>query len=227
MADPDDALPAAFDAPAPAVPSASSAVEVEKARVSRTGARLARALEITGRGLRLLVFTLATLAALLGAVAMLSGALIWQHADHWRFPTGIVLVVLLCLPAVALPYVVHRRLSPLTRAIERPGVLLEQTRDYVGDVRAGTEIKDVISIAAGPDRVWKPRSLWQMTQLVTAFTSRVMPDPKRHPLLAAFTPVYLKTLWLVVLVTAWSLVVAVVVLGGSLLAMLFGWTPTD
>ncbi|WP_448221177.1 hypothetical protein [Gordonia iterans] len=188
--------------------------------------RVARALSITGRGLRLVIFTLATLAALVGLVAMVVGVLIWRHADQWRIPIGVMVVVLLCLPAVTLPFVVHRRLAPLTRAIERPGVLAEQTRDYVGDVRAGTELTDVIAIASGPDKVWKPRSLWQMSRLVASFTSRVVPDPKRHPLLAAFTPVYLKTLWLVVLVTAWSLAAAVVVLGGSLLALLAGWTPT-
>ncbi|MFC0315591.1 hypothetical protein ACFQNE_11005 [Gordonia phosphorivorans] len=195
---------------------------------SRTVAdRFARSLAITGRGLRALLLTVAALAAGLGVLAMVVGALSWRHADQWRLPIGVILVVLLCLPAALLPVLVHRRLTPLTRAIERPDALTRQARDYVDDVRAGTELTDIAAIATGPTSMWRPRSLWQMARLVGSFTGRVAPDPKRQPLLAAFMPVYLRTLWLVVIVTAWSLVLAAVVLAGSLLAVLLGWTPTS
>lgn len=226
-----DFRPAADGPPDPAesptVPAGpESAVQADPARQARIADRFARSLALTGRGLRLLLFTLAGLAALLGLLAMVVGVASWRHADQWHLPLGVIVVVVLCLPAVTLPFVVHRRLAPLTRAIERPDALAGQARDYVSDVRTGTELSDLAAIAGKPSRVWRPRSLWQMTQLVGAFTMRVTPDSRRHPLLAAFMPVYLKTLWLVVIICAWALVVAVVVLVVSLLAVLFGWTPT-
>lgn len=191
------------------------------------GDRFARTLAVTGRGLRWVIFAIATLAALLGAVAMVVGALSWQHADQWRLPLGVMIVVLLCLPAVSLPFVVHRRLAPLTRAIEHPENLARQARDYASDVRSGTELKELAALAGtGPGQLWRPRSLWQLARLITSLTARVTPDADRQPLLAAFMPVYLKTLWFALIVTAWAVVVAVVVLGGSLIAVLAGWTPT-
>ncbi|MCK0440786.1 hypothetical protein MUG78_15325 [Gordonia alkaliphila] len=195
---------------------------------SRTVAdRFARSLAVTGRGLRALLLTIAALAASLGLLAMTVGALSWQHADQWRVPVGILIVVLLCLPAVLLPVLVHRRLAPLTRSIERPDHLTAQARDYVADVRAGTELADIAALASGPTSIWRPRGLWQAARLVGSFTGRITPDSTRHPLLAAFMPVYLRTLWLVVIVTAWALVVATAVLAGSLVAVLLGWTPTS
>lgn len=181
---------------------------------------------MTGRGLRLLIFSLAGVAALLGVIAMVVGVAAWRHADQWRLPMGVIVVVLLCLPAVTLPFVVHRRLAPLTRAIERPENLAAQARDYVSDVRSGTELADLAAIAGKPSRAWRPGSLWRMARLVGAFTTRVTPDAERQPLLTAFMPVYLKTLWLVLIVCGWALAVAVVVLAVSLLAVLAGWTPT-
>ncbi|GAA4749992.1 hypothetical protein [Gordonia alkaliphila] len=195
---------------------------------SRTVAdRFARSLAVTGRGLRALLLTIAALAASLGLLAMTVGVLSWRHADQWRVPVGILIVVLLCLPAVLLPVLVHRRLAPLTRAIERPDHLTAQARDYVADVRSGTELADIAALASGPTSIWRPRSLWQAARLVGSFTGRITPDSTRQPLLAAFMPVYLRTLWLVVIVTAWALVVATVVLAGSLVAVLLGWTPTS
>lgn len=195
---------------------------------SRTVAdRFARSLAVTGRGLRALLLTIAALAASLGLLAMTVGVLSWRHADQWRVPVGILIVVLLCLPAVLLPVLVHRRLAPLTRAIERPDHLTAQARDYIADVRSGTELADIAALASGPTSIWRPRSLWQAARLVGSFTGRITPDSTRQPLLAAFMPVYLRTLWLVVIVTAWALVVATVVLAGSLVAVLLGWTPTS
>lgn len=195
---------------------------------AQTAEKLARTLEITGKGLRGLVFAIATLAALLGLIAMIVGVISWHHADHWRIPFGVLIVFVLCLPAVTLPYLVHRRLSPLTRAIEHPENLLVQAKSYVGDVRSNTELSDLAAIATqNPRSMWRVGGLWQITKLISSFTSRVVPDPKRQPLLAAFMPVYLKTLWFSLIVTAWALVVAIAVLGGSLIAVLAGITPTS
>lgn len=203
--------------------------EQDRSRRAALASRLARSLQVTGRGLRLLIFSIATLAALVGGVAMVVGILSWRHADHWRLPLGVIIVILLCLPAVTLPFLVHRRLAPITRAVEHPEALARQAVDYVGDVRAGTELADLASIAGGggPTAFWRIGSLVHATRLLAAFTSRVTPDAGRQPLLAAFMPVYLKTLWLVLLVTLWSLGVAVLVLAGSLIAVLAGWTPTS
>lgn len=222
---PDPDRPPDQHAAANSLDDAVSAGETEDAH-RRIADRFARTLAVTGRGLRLLIFTLAGVAALLGVIALVVGVASWRHADQWRLPIGAIIVVLLCLPAVTLPFVVHRRLAPLTRAIERPANLAAQARDYVTDVRSGTELSDLAAIAGKPSRAWRPGSLWQMTRLVGAFTTRVTPDPKRQPLLTAFMPVYLKTLWLVVIVCAWALVIAVVVLVVSLIAVLAGWTPT-
>ncbi|GAC56035.1 hypothetical protein GOHSU_02_01810 [Gordonia hirsuta DSM 44140 = NBRC 16056] len=228
--DPDehDDVPAA-DAPVKAVEAVEGS-EVSAAEVSRRaviGGAIARSLEVTGRGLRLLVFAIASVAALIGLVAMVAGVLAWRHAEHWRLPVGVIVVVLLCLPAVALPFLVHRRLAPITRAIEHPEHLARQAVDYVGDVRSGTELKDLAGLATGGrTSFWRLGSLWQATRLITALTARVTPDAQRQPLLAAFMPVSLRTLWLALIVTLWALAVAVVVLGGSLIAVLAGWTPT-
>ncbi|MFZ2511933.1 MAG: hypothetical protein WAW85_12710 [Gordonia sp. (in: high G+C Gram-positive bacteria)] len=212
----------------PDTPDRVLPAERDLSRRTAIAGTLARSLEITGRGLRLLIFSLATLAALIGLLAMVVGVLSWQHADQWRIPFGVVIVMLLCLPAVTLPFLVHRRLAPITRAIEHPDALARQALDYVGDVRSGTELTDLAAIATrGPSRVWRIGSLLDATKLVFAFTSRVTPDSDRQPLLAAFMPVYLKTLWLVLLVTLWSLAVAVLVLVGSLISVLAGWTPTS
>ncbi len=201
--------------------------QVEQSRRTAIAAALARSLAITGRGLRLLIFSIAALAALAGVLAMVVGALSWRHADHWRLPLGVIIVIVLCLPAVTLPFLVHRRLVPITRAIEHPDALTRQALDYVGDVRSGTELADLAAIAAeGPAKFWRIGSLMSATRIIATFTSRVTPNSDRHPLLAAFMPVYLKTLWLALLVTAWSLVVAISVLVGSLIAVAAGWTPT-
>lgn len=217
-------LAAGSDLPAPGPDPSPD----ERGKRALAAERLAKSLAITGRGLRGLIFAIATLAALIGVIAMVVGVLSWQHADHWRIPLGIVIVVVLCLPAVALPFLVHRRLAPLTRAVEHPENLLAEAKDYVSDVRSNTELSDLAAIAtSGPTRFWKVGSLWSATKLITAFTARVTPDARRQPLLAAFMPVYLRTLWFSLIVTLWAVVVAVVVLGGSLIAVLIGLTPTS
>ncbi len=222
-------LPAAAPAAgAPVIGPDAELSTAERGKRALAAERLARSLVITGRGLRGLIFAIATLAALIGLVAMIVGAASWQHADQWRIPLGVIIVILLCLPAVALPFLVHRRLAPLTRAIEHPENLLHQAKDYVGDVRSNTELSDLAAIAtSGRGQLWKVGNLWSATKLITAFTSRVTPDAKRQPLLAAFMPVYLKTLWFSLIVTMWAVVVAVAVLGGSLIAVLIGLTPTS
>lgn len=206
---------------------ADSPAEPDSVQRRKLGDKLARSLEVTGRSLRMVILTIATLAALLGVLAIGIGVFTWRHVDHWQLPIGPIVVTVLCAPAVLLPLLVHRRLAPITRAIEHPENLVAQARDYASDVRNGTELAELTAIATGPTKIWKPASLWRLTSVVTSFTARINPDPQRQPLLAAFMPIYLKTMWLALLVTLWALLVAVVVLGGSLIALLLGWAPTS
>jgi len=135
--------------------------------------------------------------------------------------------VLLCLPAVLLPLWILRRLLPLPRAAAHPDELLDQGRSYARALRAESELKDLGALVGADDggSRFAPRKLIKLATILNSLTARVVPDRARYPLLVAFTPVYLKTVWLATVLAAWSLLLALVVLIVSLLALLLGSAP--
>ncbi|MFT3899547.1 MAG: hypothetical protein QM728_04770 [Gordonia sp. (in: high G+C Gram-positive bacteria)] len=178
----------------------------------------------TAKSMRWLILGIVVAAALLGIAAIVVGVAAWHGFSHWHLPIGILIVVLACLPAVLLPLWVHKRTLPLTQAIEHPKDLLAQAHLYATNFTSNADLSAFTSVAKRKHR-FRPTNLWKMTKALAVTTERVQPSMDTEPLLAAFMPVYLKTLWVIVLVTAWALVAALVVLVVSVIALVAGWTP--
>ena len=186
--------------------------------------RFTKTVLFTAKSMRWLILGLAVAAALLGVAALVVGVLAWHGYDHWHLPLGILIVVVACLPAVLLPFWVHKRTVPLTQAVEHPKDLLAQAHLYAANFKTNADLSAFTSVAKKKGR-FRPTNLWKMTKALAVTTERVQPNMQTEPLLAAFMPTYLKTLWLIVLTTGWSLLGAVAVLIVSAIALIFGWTP--
>ncbi|MFT4201786.1 hypothetical protein [Gordonia sp. (in: high G+C Gram-positive bacteria)] len=178
----------------------------------------------TAKGMRWLIIGIVAAAALLGLTALVVGIIAWHGYDHWHLPVGILVVILACLPAILLPFWVHKRTLPLTDAIQNPKDLLAQAHLYAANFTTRADLSAFTSVAKKKGR-FRPTHLWKMTKALAVTTERVQPSMQTEPLLAAFMPVYLKTLWVIVLITGWALVAAIAVLVISVIALVAGWTP--
>ncbi len=142
----------------------------------------------------------AGLAAAMGVVALILGEWVWHDE-----PAAAVLVALVCLPAIAAPLFVLKRLRPITDAVEHPDEAARQARSYFAGLQSTPELNQLVTEAAGLQRASgkvRLRGGFRSVRLISSLVESVAPDPKTQPLVAAFAPSRLRSIWLGVL-TAW------------------------
>ena len=158
------------------------------------------------RRARQAVLVVAGFAGLTGVVALVLGLAAWHD------PVGEAVVVLVVtLPAVAAPVMTARKLRPLTAAVAQPDETARQARAYFATATRSVELDELVTRAASVhqkgDKV-RLGGIWRTSRLVGSVLGRVRPDPATQPLLAAFTPTNLRTVWLGVIVSWWLWFVA-------------------
>ncbi len=149
---------------------------------------------------------LATMAASVGVVALVLGLWAW----HDSVPT-LVLLVLVCGPAIAAPIFVVRRLRPITEAVAHPDEAARQARSYFSGLQSTPELDQLVQQAAGMQRSGgklRLRGAFRSARLLGSLVDSIAPDPRTQPLVAAFSPVRLRSIWLAVLLSWWMAVLA-------------------
>ncbi len=176
----------------------------ERELVSGGDSRISRSLTRAARVLRVLVMAMVATGALglgLGLVA-------------WRGITlPLVVVVVLCLPAILLPLYVVRRTAALTEAASHPREVAEQAGDLVGRVRHSRELHtlaDRLNPAGERPSEPAPRkgrgriaSTVSLARLASSVLGQASPDKDRHPLLVPFTPERLGRMWVALVWSLW------------------------
>lgn len=158
------------------------------------------------RRVRQVAIVLATMAASVGVVALVLGVWAW----HDSIPT-LVLLALICGPAIAAPLFVVRRVSPLTEAVAHPDEAARQARSYFAGLQSTPELDRLVKEAAGMQRSGgklRLRGAFRSARLLGSLVDSIAPDPRTQPLVAAFSPVRLRSIWLAVLVSWWMAVLA-------------------
>lgn len=203
-------------------PPTDPADEVLARLTADDGGQLARSIGWLRRALRAVAF----LAAATGVLALLLGLAAWG-----RSPVGLVIVAVVCAPAIAAPVYVARRTTALAAAASHPREVAEQARDLVLRVRSSTELASLAghlrrrdqAASGGAGRRRLGRGLGVL-RLASTVIGQARPDPARHPLLVPFRPELLRATWLAVVVSLWAwlatsvlaLVAAVVLLASAL-----------
>ena len=151
----------------------------------------------------------AGVAAAIGAIALVLGIWAWHDSV-----IVVVIVAALCLAAVAAPFFVLRRLKPITAAVEHPDEAARQARDYFAGLRSSPELDELVDQAVGlykgSGKV-RIRGAFQSARLMSSLVESVAPDTNAQPLVAAFHPVRLRTVWLAVLTSWWLALVAMII----------------
>jgi len=213
----DDPLPA--PGPEPALDDVA-ALEAELA--TGDGARLGR----YARRACMAVRALAAVVVITGLLALVVGLAAWREST-----IALVIVVVLCLPAIAAPIYVARSAARLADAAAHPRQVASQAQQLVGRVRQSAELRTlaerVVSrrssehrspiSGGGPGRV---RGAVQLAKLASTVVGQAQPDPEQHPLLVSFTPDRLARTWSAVGIALWGWTVAAVVLLVSTPALL-------
>lgn len=157
----------------------------------------------------------AGLAAAMGVVALILGEWVWHDE-----PVAAVLVAVVCLPAIVAPLFVLKRLRPITDAVEHPDDATRQARSYFAGLQSTPELDQLVTEAAGlykSSGKVRLRGGFRAARLVGSLVDSVAPDPKTQPLVAAFAPSRLRSIWLGVLtawffaIVAWMLAIVAVV----------------
>lgn len=209
----------------PAEPSDEVAV-LERELASGDGSRLARYSRRANTAIRLL----ALIVAGTGLLALAAGLAAWRGE-----PMAMVVVGLLCLPAVALPAYVTRRAGALADAAGHPREVAAQAQDLVTRVRDSAELRSLagrltmrrhhhrsVAGAARTVRTGRVRGAISLARLASTVIGQAAPDAERHPLLVPFTPERLGRTWLAALWSLWAWLSATIVLLVSLVALLVG-----
>lgn len=189
----------------PSSPPPSEAATWLQARLDGPGAeRLARYLRRARTGARILT----ALALVIGVAGLLLGLLVWGSTTE-----GIVVVVLLSIPGVIGPVMLARRVTALVRAVAHPDQVATQARDLVGQVRSSPELDQLVTSLGGLRGEAGPgtgRGMGRfgkglrVARLGSQVVGQAKPDRSRHPLLMAFTPDRLGSLWRWFWVSLWG-----------------------
>src|SRR5690606_22681028 len=99
------------------------------------------------RRLRQGATVVATLAAVLGVVALALGLWAWHESTALA-----VVVAVICVPAIAAPVFVLRRLRPITEAVAHPDEAARQARSYFAGLQSTPELNQLVSEAAAIQR---------------------------------------------------------------------------
>jgi len=164
--------------------------------------------------------------AAVGVVLTGLAALLVGLAATRRSTVLMVIVAVLCLPAVLAPLYVIRRTRALARAASHPRELAGQARDLVGQVRDSAELRALArrvtgggggsgrngGAGAGGPRSSRLRGTWQVARLASTVLGQARPDDERHSLLVAFTPARLRRTWLAATVSVLAWPVAAIIL---------------
>lgn len=161
--------------------------------------------------------------AAVGVVLTGLAALLVGLAATRRSTVLMVIVAVLCLPAVLAPLYVIRRTRALARAASHPRELAGQARDLVGQVRDSAELRTLarrVTGDAGPRAgtggagrgTSRLRGTWQVARLASTVVGQAQPDDKQHSLLVAFTPERLRRTWFAATISVMAWPVAAIVL---------------
>ena len=172
-----------------------------------------KVLPTLGRGIGLLatvalgVFVAGAVAAALSVVAF---------GDQ----TGpLVVMLVLCLPALIAPLVVRRNLVRLREAVTHPREAAGQLRDLLSGVTDSPELRELVGRArattpSGPvtaPRRGRIRRTFRSARLISAVVGSAEPDPDRHALLLPFTPERTARTFAAFTWSTWGLLLAFVV----------------
>lgn len=151
--------------------------------------------------IRQAALVVASLAGAAGLVALVLGFWAW-HDDT----ATLVLVALVCVPAALTPVFAYRRLKPIAEAVAHPDETARQARSYFAGLHGSPELDQLVQQAAGLSRAGRGmrlRGLYRSTRLLGSVIGSVAPDPRTQPLVAAFQPTRLRSIWLAVLWSWW------------------------
>lgn len=201
-------------------PASEDVAALERELAIGDGNRLARYAARARSVARLL----AVLVVTTGVAALLVGLAAWRET-----PIAMVVVVLLCLPAVVVPLYVARRTGSLAEAAARPKEMAHQTQDLISGVRNSAELRTLADrvtnrgtsqpTAVSARRPGRLRGAMQLAKLASTVVGQAQPDADRHPLLVPFTPERLARTWSAVVISLWAWLVAVLVLVVSVPAL--------
>lgn len=175
-------------------------------RLSRAIARLLRAVRILG----LVVFCI----GLVGAAISL---LLVGH----RTPL-LILLLLLCAPAIVGSLMARQRLKRLAGALDHPDEIAAQVRDLAVGLRDSTELRELAERVRRPDQVGggRLRRIVSTGRLASTVIGQTGPDPGRHGRLVPFTPDRLAALWFSITVAGFGVVLVGFVILLAILAAL-------
>jgi hypothetical protein len=142
----------------------------------------------------------AGLAAGIGIVGLALGVWAWNDS----VPV-LVVVLVICVPAVLAPVFVVRRLKPVTEAVAHPDEAARQARDYFSGLHSSPELNELVREAAslqGAKGGIRLRNAVRGLRLTTSMMEAMAPDPVSQPLVAALRPSHLRAVWSAV-VMAW------------------------
>lgn len=176
--------------------------------------RVARGAGRVARGVAVLVFATGAAALVLGLIAARGSTV------------AMVIVVVLCLPALLAPVYVARRAAALGRAAAHPREVADQARDLLARVRHSPDLHALagrLGGASGQDglatggstaghRAGRWRAGLRLARQVSNVVGQAQPDEDRHPLLVPLSPERLRGAWTGVVVALWGWAVAAVVL---------------
>lgn len=197
--------------------------ELEHELTTGDGSRLARYTRRARTGTRVL----ALLVVGTGVLALLVGEAAFRDT-----PVAMLVVAVLCLPAIVLPLYVASRTGALATAAGQPREMAAQAGDLISRVRDSAELRSLATRLAhrrggggaapsaaggGGGRI---RGALSLARLVSTVVGQAQPDEARHPLLIPFTPERLARVWSAIGLSLWAWAVAGLVLVVSVPALL-------
>ena len=197
--------------PPPDSPGAEEDVALLEAELaSGDGGRLVRYSARANTVVRLL----AAVICAVGVVALLMGLAAWRSS-----PVAMVVIALLCAPAVLLPIYVVRRTGALAEAAAHPREVAAQAHQLVGRVRDSRDLQTLARTVRsrgdadgrGGRRLGLRRAV-TVARSASAVVGQAQPDPDHQPLLVAFTPDRLAKTWSAAIWSLWGLLLALAVL---------------
>ena len=155
--------------------------------------------------IRQVAFAVAIVACAIGAVALLLSVIAWRDSA-----SVLVVAVIVCAAAIVTPLFVIKRVGPMAEAVAHPDETVRQARSYFSAVQSTPELSALVDEAVGLQRSQgkvRLRGLVRSSRLVGSLVESVAPAPKAQPLIAAFQPSRLRTLWLSVIAAWWLAIV--------------------
>lgn len=190
--------------------------QVEAALAEQDGGRISRIV----RSARLAVLALGVLITASGLIALTVGLAAFRSSI-----LAMIVIALLCAPAIVLPAYVIVRTRDLARAASQPRQLRDEAKSLLGQVRDSPELRTVAdglrgrNVGAGG----KLRRGWTLARATTGVIGQANPDPTTQPLLHKVTPDRLARIWWAATWSLWGILLAVAVLVVSVPALVLSF----